>query len=78
MLKSVAIDYFNNEEGRSGASKLAMALRVSEAAVSKWPETIPELSARRIHDLVRGHMWWIRIPNHGRPLPTFENEDYQR
>ena len=76
MLKSVAIAYFNNKEGRSGAAAIAKALKLSDAAVSMWPDTVPELSARRIHDLVRSKIPLVRIPNRGWPKPKFDNEDY--
>lgn len=42
MLKSAAISYFQTQKG------IATALGITQAAVSKWPELIPEKQALRL------------------------------
>ncbi|HTD90922.1 MAG TPA: Cro/CI family transcriptional regulator [Burkholderiales bacterium] len=48
MLKETAVTHFGSQ------AKLARALRISTAAVALWKDSIPELSARRLHDLTNG------------------------
>lgn len=48
MKKSAAIDYFGSQ------AKLADAIGVSQAAISKWPEDVPELRAYQIERLTQG------------------------
>lgn len=38
------------------ATKTARALRISQAAVSKWPKLIPELKARQLDEITNGKL----------------------
>lgn len=48
MRKSAVIDYYKT------ASAVAAALEISPAAVSKWPEIVPEGSAYKLHVVTGG------------------------
>lgn len=48
MTKTDAINYFGN------GSRLAEALSVSRAAVSRWPEQIPELRQLQLEKITKG------------------------
>ena len=50
MKKSEAIMHFGSQ------TKLATAINVSQAAVSKWSERIPELRAYQIERLTNGQL----------------------
>ena len=47
MLKSTVIEYFKTQ------AAVAKALEISEAAVSLWPEIIPEGSAYKLESLTK-------------------------
>ena len=48
MKKAAAIDHFGSQV------KLAAAIGVSQAAISKWPDDVPELRAYQIERLTHG------------------------
>lgn len=48
MKKAAAIDHFGSQV------KLATAIGVSQAAISKWPDDVPELRAYQIERLTDG------------------------
>lgn len=50
MRKEDVIDYFGN------AAAVARALDYTEGAVSQWKDVIPELTARKLHDLTKGKL----------------------
>lgn len=50
MQKTVVIEHFKTQIA------IAAALRISPAAVSKWPEQIPELQAVRLDRLTEGKL----------------------
>ncbi len=61
MKKSEAIAYFGSQ------SLLADAIGVSQAAISKWPDEVPELRAYQIERLTNGE---LKAPSLPRPLPN--------
>lgn len=50
MKKAAAIDHFGSQV------KLAAAIGVSQAAISKWPDDVPELRAYQIELLTGGQL----------------------
>lgn len=50
MKKSDAIKHFGSQ------TRLAEAINVSQAAISKWPEDVPELRAYQIEHLTGGEL----------------------
>ncbi|MCG9697449.1 Cro/CI family transcriptional regulator [Shewanella sp. Isolate11] len=50
MKKSDAINFFGSQ------SKLGEALKISQAAISKWPEDVPELRAYQIQHITGGKL----------------------
>jgi hypothetical protein len=50
MHKSDAIQHFGNQ------ILLAEALSISQAAVSKWPEVVPEKQALKLEKLTNGNL----------------------
>jgi hypothetical protein len=50
MRKDTAVAHFGNQ------ASIARALHISTAAVAVWGEIIPELSARKLHDLTDGEL----------------------
>lgn len=50
MRKKDVLEFFG-----SGAA-VARALEYTEGAVSQWDEVIPELSARKLHDITSGKL----------------------
>ncbi len=50
MNKKSAINHFGTQK------KLASALGISQAAISKWPENIPPLRAFQIEQLMNGQL----------------------
>ncbi|WP_088211118.1 Cro/CI family transcriptional regulator [Shewanella sp. Shew256] len=50
MKKAAAIDHFGSQV------KLAAAIGVSQAAISKWPDDVPELRAYQIELLTEGKL----------------------
>ena len=56
MKKADAIAHFGSKV------KLAIALGVSQAAISKWPDDVPELRAYQIERLTGGELKAIWLP----------------
>lgn len=65
MLTSVVIEHFGNK------SRVASALGIGKAAVSKWGERVPPFQASRLHELTAGDLdynpndyidWYRRRP----------------
>lgn len=58
MRKVDVLAYFaRRPPGNRGAvRKIARALDMSEAAVYRWGELVPELAARRLHDMTEGDL----------------------
>lgn len=59
MYKSQVLAYFRNKAGRKadndqGVTATAQYLHLTKGAVSQWDPIIPELQARKIHELTRG------------------------
>lgn len=50
MLKKTVLDFFPNQMA------ISEKLEISPAAVSKWPEIIPEKQALKLHRLTRGKL----------------------
>ncbi|QDO84528.1 Cro/Cl family transcriptional regulator [Shewanella psychropiezotolerans] len=50
MKKSAAIKFFGSQ------TKLAEVIKVSQAAISKWPDDVPELRAYQIEHLTKGEL----------------------
>ena len=50
MLKSNVVKFFGNQ------SLVAKKLNISDVAVSKWGDTIPEKQALRLHVMTRGKL----------------------
>jgi DNA-binding transcriptional regulator YdaS (Cro superfamily) len=58
MKKSEAIRHFGSQ------TKLAVAINVSQAAISKWPENVPELRAYQIERLTNGELTAVPQSTH--------------
>ncbi|MGE6314540.1 Cro/CI family transcriptional regulator [Shewanella baltica] len=56
MKKAAAIDHFGSQ------AKLAAAIGVSQAAISKWPVDVPELRAYQIERLTGGELKATALP----------------
>ncbi|MEI8614921.1 Cro/CI family transcriptional regulator [Shewanella sp. PP-He15 brown] len=56
MKKAAAIDHFGSQ------AKLAAAIGVSQAAISKWPVDVPELRAYQIERLTDGELKATELP----------------
>ncbi|MDT3294406.1 Cro/CI family transcriptional regulator [Shewanella sp. SP2S2-6] len=56
MKKAAAIDHFGSQ------AKLAAAIGVSQAAISKWPVDVPELRAYQIERLTGGELKATKLP----------------
>lgn len=56
MKKAAAIDHFGSQV------KLAAAIGVSQAAISKWPVDVPELRAYQIERLTGGELKATELP----------------
>ena len=51
--------YFSDKP-KSNKSALARVLKLSRVTVSKWREKVPELYAKRLHDLTDGDLKFKR------------------
>ena len=76
MLKTEVLKYFGNSDSRAGAVRLSKILKISQTAVSKWPDVIPYGWARKIHDVVRDRIPGVIIIVKGADKPTFKVSDY--
>ena len=66
MHKDIAIEHFGNQ------AAIAKALGISQTAVSKWPDIIPELRAYQIQSLTAGRLF--AEPSHYDRPDTVEAE----
>jgi len=67
MYKADVIEYFGSQR------KVAAALKISHAAVSKWPGVIPELRASQIEKITKGALK-AEMPYPTNPVPTVSNK----
>ena len=49
-----AAAYFGSEY------KLAKALKISQANITRWKTKVPEIWARRLHDMTDGKLMFVR------------------
>lgn len=61
MRKTEVLTFFKLKLGRTadndeGVTATAESLGLTKGAVSQWDDIIPELSARKIHDITRGQL----------------------
>ena len=69
MNKTTAIDHFGTQ------SKLASVLNISQAAVSKWPELVPEKQAIKLSLITGGQLHYdaaLYLPSSTEPVSQEE------
>lgn len=58
MLKKDVIKYYKTQNGVAEALKKA-GYDISQPAICQWDELIPELQARRLHEITRGKLKFV-------------------